>query len=378
MTLQQQNFQSMSSSFEANTDKNIESGLDIILSHFEEPSLFPRRISTYKSHNRQFSVSDKQEIINSFRDSNFIDCRINAFPPFTNYKEVQICPPNLLFIDLDKNDFKSITVLKSALVNTLKNIIEKLNGVPTVLWSGNGFHIIQPIYCPIPIENISEFNGFDRPSEQFLRFAKNYLSNGKADKNNNPSFKSCLLRIPNSINSKSKTKVEVVRKWNGLRPSITKELLLDFRRYLIQKQIDEYNNRQKIIEARTRNRKNKNNINFNINNNNNFCYYDWIENKVLQTPLQDYRKLAVGLILTPYLVVIKKLSYEESYKIIYEWLMKCDSVRKLNFDPKYLINNNIKTSAKKLIPPILIYKLETNYPNFYFLIDQKKRKKEEE
>ena len=374
MTLQQQNFQSMSSSFEANTDKNIESGLDIILSHFEEPSLFPRRISTYKSHNRQFSVSDKQEIINSFSDSNFIDCRINAFPPFTNYKEVQICPPNLLFIDLDKNDFKSITVLKSALVNTLKNIIEKLNGVPTVLWSGNGFHIIQPIYCPIPIENIREFNGFDRPSEQFLRFAKNYLSNGKADKNNNPSFKSCLLRIPNSINSKSKTKVEVVRKWNGLRPSITKELLLDFRRYLIQKQIDEYNNRQKIIEARTRNRKNKNNINFNINNNNNFCYYDWIENKVLQTPLQDYRKLAVGLILAPYLVVIKKLTYEESYKIINEWLMKCNSVKKLDFDPKYLINNNIKTSAKKLIPPISIYKLETNYPNFYFLIDQKKRK----
>ena len=54
--------------------------------------------------------------------------------------------------------------------------------------------------------------------------------------------------------------------------------------------------------------------------------------------------------------------------------MKCDSVmEKLDFDPRYLINNNIKTSAKKLIPPISLYKLKTNYPNLYFLINQKKR-----
>ena len=43
-------------------------------------------------------------------------------------------------------------------------------------------------------------------------------------------------------------------------------------------------------------------------------------------------------------------------------------VRKLDFDPNYLINNNIKTSMKKLIPPISIYKLETNYRNLYLLL----------
>ena len=61
--------------------------------------------------------------------------------------------------------------------------------------------------------------------------------------------------------------------------------------------------------------------------------------------------------------------------------MKCDSLsgRRLDFDPKYLINNNIKTSMKKLIRPISLYKLNTNYPSLYFLIiDQKKRKNEEE
>ena len=92
-----------------------------------------------------------------------------------------------------------------------------------------------------------EFSGFDRPSEQFLRFAKDYLSNGKADKQNNPSFKSCLLRIPGSINSKYDTKVKIVQKWNGLDFHIPREFIEEFRTYLIQKKIDEAKQRQKIL-----------------------------------------------------------------------------------------------------------------------------------
>ena len=65
---------------------------------------------------------------------------------------------------------------------------------PTVLETGGGYHIYQPVYCPTALENITEFNEFERPSEQFLRFAKDILSNNKADKNNNPSFKSCLAK----------------------------------------------------------------------------------------------------------------------------------------------------------------------------------------
>ena len=348
-----------------NEDVIIETGLDFILSHFIEEPLFPRKISTYKSQiNKpyQFPVSNKQEIINAFTDSNFIDCRINAYPSLTEYKGIQRYKPNLLFIDLDKknnNDSKSIMALKLALSNTLRNIKEVLDGHPTVLGSGNGYHIIQPVYCRTALENVIQFNGFDRPSEQFLRFAKDYLSNGKADKNNNPSFRSCLLRIPNSINSKNNnSKVTIVQQWNGYRPPITKDLLLEFRRYLIQKKIKAENIRQKILEIRS----SRNNDCCNSN------YYAWIETKVLKTALEDQRKLIVGIILAPYLVVIKKLSYDQSYQIINEWLMRCHLIRKLDFDPNYLINNNIKTSMKKLIPPISIYKLETNYRNLFLLL----------
>ena len=363
MTLQQQQQVSTSSSIEGNiTKKDIETGLDFILSHFEEP-IFPRKISTHKTKGGQFFVSNEQETINSFRNSNWLDCRINAFPPLTNYKEVQICPPNLLFIDLDKNDFKTLTALKLALDKTLRNIKEKLNASPSVVLSGNGYHIIQPVSCPIPLENIPEFEKFDKPSEQFLRFAKHYFSNGRADKNHNPSFKSCLLRIPGSINSKNMQQVTIVQKWNGYRPRLTIDLMDEFISYLIQKKIDEDNlhHRHKILNARRRKNRNNNNYSY---------YYDWIETKVLQNDFSDYRKLIVGLILVPYLVVIKKLSYEETYRIINEWLIKCDSVRKLDFDPKSLVNNNIKTSVKKLIPPISIYRLEANYRNLYLLLDQ--------
>jgi hypothetical protein len=110
----------------------------------------------------------------------------------------------LLFIDLDYSDFTSKKSLQIALNKILKNIkkLDNNNAPPTVFWSGNGYHIIIPVYCPTELEHIQEFQEFDNPSERFLRFAKDILSNNRADKSNNPSFRSCLLRIPNSFNSK--------------------------------------------------------------------------------------------------------------------------------------------------------------------------------
>jgi hypothetical protein len=52
----------------------------------------------------------------------------------------------------------------------------------------------------------------------------------------------------------------------------------------------------------------------------------WIE-KLLQTPIDDYRKNAVNLILAPYLINIKKLSYDHALKIINSWLSKCGELR---------------------------------------------------
>jgi hypothetical protein len=345
----------------------VEDGLDFILSHLEEPVIFPRTIMT-KKITYQRIVYSKERAIEHFVESDFIDCRINAYPYLTKYKDVPRYKPDFIFIDLDRKSFKTKKGFELALYNTLKNIKQKLpNGYPTVLFTGGGYHIYQPVYCPTALENVTEFQDFDRPSEQFLRFARDNLSNNKADKQNNPSFRSCLLRISGSINSKYGNKVSIVKKWNGIRSPITREFIEDYRIHLIQKKIDEDEQRHKMLLKL----KGQNN-----NNTNNKNYYEWIDKKILANPFEDYRKIIVNLILAPYLVIIKKLSFEESFQIIDEWLKKCALIKKLDFDPKSLINTALATAYKKQIPPMSIKTMKNNYKDLFFLIEQKERKRE--
>jgi hypothetical protein len=172
------------------------------------------------------------------------------------------------------------------------------------------------------------------------------------------------LRIPRSINSKYNIKVKIIKKWNGIRAPINKDLLIEFRRYLIQKKIDQEKKRQKILSIRTN--KLENSIN----------YYPWIEH-LLQTPIEDFRKLVIDLILAPYLINVRKLSYSESFKIIKDWLDKCNDLKRLdnyrNFE--YRINYAIKNADKKQIPPMSTITLKENYKDLYFLLFQKNKEK---
>ena len=380
--------QLMSSS--TNEDNNIirieiEKGLDFILSHFDQDrqQLFPRKIQTSKSAGRQIEVFSKQDILFYFKQSSYLDCKINGFPSYTEYKGIQRYPPDLIFIDIDKSNFKDDKSFENALSTTLRNIKRKLNGdgYSTVNNSGNGYHVIQPIECPI-LEQIEQFQKYKNNynffvSQEFLRFAKNSLSNNKADKNNYPSFKSCLLRIPGSINSKYNKKVEIVQKWNGVRPTIPREFIEEFRTYLIQKKIDEARQKQKILSMRNKNR--------HANNSKYINYYEWIDTKILANSFEDCRKIIVDLILAPYLINIKKLSYDESYQIIRDWLDKCHDLKKLdnysNF-VNYRIHSALKRTAanKGMIGPMSLYKIKTDSRysnNLYLLILQKEVKNAE-
>jgi threonyl-tRNA synthetase len=130
-------------------NKEIENGLDFILKHFDQDRLFPRTIMT-KNLGYQKEVFSKEEALQFFKESDFIDCRINAFPSYTEYKGLQRYPPDLIFIDIDKKDFKTSIGFEVALSTTLKNIKVKLGNnnndiYPTVLKTGRGYHIILPI-----------------------------------------------------------------------------------------------------------------------------------------------------------------------------------------------------------------------------------------
>jgi hypothetical protein len=355
---------------------SVENGLDFILSHLAYPcdSFFPRTITTHKLKNKQVKVYSKNEALHFFEESNFMDCRINAFRDKINYKGTDPYEPNFLFIaDLDISNFKSLKSLDLVLKRILNNLKDKLdNGYPTVLWTGNGYHIYQPVE-PIVFEDISEFQSFDQPSNRFLKFAERYISNNKSDPLHNPSFRSCLLRIPGSYNSKclesinkgindEATKVKIIQKWDGRRPHII-HLTGAYHAYLVDEKIKEKQNLNSLIK------KNGNNMNWD----NNYHYgkegktIRWIE-ELLDTPIPDFRKYTLWKILCPYLVNIKKLSYEESFNLLEKWLNKCDCCNKLYFNPKYEIKTRLRYVKSYL--PISLSKLKIDNTDFFKMLQK--------
>ena len=124
-----------------------------------------------------------------------------------------------------------------------------------------------------------------------------------------------MVRIPASLNSKCVAKeqqdaeVKIIQKWDGVRPSI-QLLLRDFRRWLIQKKIDDMEELKKqekfqmTVSNKSQERTNT---------------IKWIEKVILGHPLSDHRKYIIWRILSPYLLNVKKLPKEEAYSIMKEW-----------------------------------------------------------
>ncbi len=185
------------------TSVPIESGLDFILSHLEKP-YFPRRISTYlteKSGPWQVLVNSRDEAIASFKESNLLNCRISAYQfPVPVVRGINAQVPNFFMSDLDRKSFKTNKSLQQCLQ-------DKLHGAnPSVLWSGGGYRILQPLDADVDVilEMESIFAKFHEPSRGLMRYAEKLMTYGKADSNhsNNVSFGNCMVRIPGSYNAK--------------------------------------------------------------------------------------------------------------------------------------------------------------------------------
>jgi hypothetical protein len=133
---------------------------------------------------------------------------------------------------------------------------------------------------------------------------------------------------------------------------------------LVQKKIDQQKQIQKILNERSKN-KNK------INTEN---YYSWIEH-LLNTSIQDFRKLVIDLVLAPYLINVKNLSFEESYNIIKNWVDKCNELNKLdnyrNFE--YRIKYALKNAMNKQIGPMSLEKIKSDptYTDLYKILKSK-------
>jgi hypothetical protein len=348
--------------------------LDYILGHFREP-IFPRAISTKTTEGRQIVVNSRQEALARFAQANFLDCRISAYPPNASVNAsarerfqglANITPRNLIvIIDLDRSTLKSESALDLALTKTLQKTKSTLGVVPTVLWSGNGYHVYLVLDCQINLENVKQFSSLnvDQISLRFLRFVESFLSCGKSDKAHNTtvSFRNCMMRIPGSINSKNNCEVRLVQEWNGVRPAIN-YLLADFCGYLANEKWQELREqqprrKQKRPYVRSTRYGNRSNT------------FQWIE-RLLQTPITDGRKYSIWRILVPYLINRKHLPEEQCTNIIVNWLTGCGKMSQLGFNANHITKYTIKHVGE--YGPAHPDKIRQELPGFYNLLVESK------
>lgn len=368
---------------QSNKDVNpneFEESVDFILSHFSHQlNLFPRKMMT--DHRRyQFTVYSKEEIEACLQQADYIDCRINAYPEYVEYKGIVRQPPDLVFIDLDLTDFNNDKGKIDRILKRILNKIVRVGTKPTVLWSGNSYHIYIPLDA-IVLDQIDLFTKENFPSlfqstfgkyrdysvsEVFLKFAKQYFSNGKADPLNHPKYKNTLSRFPGTYNSKclnqglgkKDSEVKIIQSWKGKRLPI-QLLLKDFRRWIVQEEINEH---------KKQSQKSKSKVVLLNNHSQKSGRIEWIE-KLLQTPIEDHRNYCLWAILIPYLLNVKNLSEEDTFNILKEWLQKCNELRKLSFDPKSKIYSTIRGNRE--YKPISYTKLKDNNTDLLCIIESK-------
>jgi len=132
----------------------------------------------------------------------------------------------------------------------------------------------------------------------------------------------------------------------------------DFRDYLIQKRNDKIKEKKKkaYFPKKIQAGKNKSNT------------IDWIE-RLLKTPIEDYRKQCLWRVLCPYLINIRKVTDQETFIILDEWLKRCSGLRTLDFRSNKIIEDNIK-NVKQFLPPSKD-KLKDQYKDLYHVLKAK-------
>jgi hypothetical protein len=237
----------MQNSNNNNSPNPIFDGVDFLLSHLSKPD-FPRTIATKVTEGKQVIASEKIEALAYYKQANYMDCRLSAYP-YNSTKAPQVI--DFVMLDLDLNNFRFSRQKLDRVLNKILSELKNKHGiVPTVIWSGNGYHVLLPLESlQTTLEDMEEFTRFENPSKHILRFLEKYISNKKSDSvhNNTVSFGNCMLRVPGSINTKHgiDNKVSIIHEWNRKRFAIS-PLLGDFHAYLI-----DYNNNQKSTYRKT-------------------------------------------------------------------------------------------------------------------------------
>jgi hypothetical protein len=364
-----------------------------------EDHIFPRTIATGATKRKQYVVSDSDTALLYYKASLYEDCFLNAYPDYERLKEMEVITeetlhdmrfghdpiPHHLVIDLDSDKLQTQEEFQKAYENTLYNTKTLIRGdsgkCPTVVWSGNGYHIhIIMNNGYDPLDRMHQFHNFKELGSEvlankFLKFAESRLTNGKADKSHSPAIKSSMFRIPGTLNTKAKMRgkdpmVRIVQSWafdknnwGGNSGGVTQQLFDEFHSMLVQERIDskveKLDRQERAAAARTKIVLNR--------EKNTPAPMLWID-KILQHPIEDGRRNLLFWVLAPYLITIRGMDFDKAYSVLETWLEKCHNVRRLEPDWssfRHRLRYCLKTAEDQERKPIRFETFKEYYPELY-------------
>jgi len=309
------------------------------------------------------------------KESLYTNCRISAYKyPIPTVRGINAQVPNFVMPDLDRKDFKTDKLLLECLQQTLENSKVRLHGAsPTVLWSGGGFHLPQPLNADVVLETESIFLRFDDPSRKgflsngLLRYIERDITNNSADSghSSSTSFGNCMIRIPGSFNSKyirsnkAQSEVKIVQRWDGYRADI-KWVLKDYWIYLTQEKNNEIlatsNRDQRRLRSQWKRGIDPSQQKKQANKT------EWIES-LYNKSLDDCRYYCIWRIFVPYFINIRMLSQWETFNLIKNWLDRCSIIKRLSFNAKNSINHALRTVRH--FRPVSLVDLKAERPMLY-------------
>jgi hypothetical protein len=318
-------------------------------------------------------------------------------------KALSEAAPTFLNLDIDRKDFSNERTHKNAVKRTINRIhelflIPKDKSPLTSLWTGGGNQILIPLEvdpAKYPVANKMTLNhtipGRDLryanlftgshdyrfsayhklPANLFLWFAEGYITQGEYDGGHKPSVRSAMIRVPGSYNSKyigkdevgsdddlAKAEVKIEQRWDGVtRPHILFLLgafyrdLGDSYRKQARKQAKAYRVKSQAMAAQMALYRTLNKMPvadhiaaqaFGEGAHSQYAHTKyWYIDKLLQTPLEDFRKRSVDLLLAPFLITVKGMSDAVAETMIMNWLQRCNALKPLDFDAEERIRSKI-------------------------------------
>jgi non-catalytic primase subunit PriX-like protein len=93
-----------------------------------------------------------------------------------------------------------------------------------------------------------------------------------------------------------------------------------------------------------------------------------MDRKTITKTYSNCRKFAVWRILVPYLINIRKYSADQAFDAIKNWLDRSNQLRRLKYNPNYLINYNINSAKRNGYLPIGLRKLKIENSYLYNIL----------